>query len=751
MSVFYCKPGFFQRKAASKIAISLFFALFIFTSDASFSQQESTYSKIKIENINQQTITILSSIGIPLEESYYDKDNNSLRLYVNEIELSEINKKGIKFSILIDDVEKWNEERLSNDALKLLKTNDDTLKGFFFGSMSGYPYLSEFIRMLDTMNILYPNLASQKISIGKTYEGRDIYLARITNQHNTDTSKRKVLFTGLTHAREGTSVTTILYYMFYLMEKYGTDSLVTYLLDNTEMYFVPMVNPDGYVYNQTLYPRGGGMWRKNRSLVNGYAYGVDLNRNFGYNWGYDNSGSSNYASDETYRGLSAFSELETQALRKLCQENKFITAINYHTYSNEMVYPWGYINKQTPDSIYYRYYCKEMSNYNGYIYGTSAETVYYQTNGDSDDWMYGEQSEKNKTLALTFEVGGEDDGFWAPKSRIIPIAQENIKPNLFYSSVTGAYINNITISADSAMSIGDTAKLKVNIKNIGLLKAENIRISPGFSDTALLADKESIDLPDLSSFGSIDTVLNFGLRWRLNTPPGYIANYNITLSYNGFPVTKSMSMERSFNTPVEYSSYNSKQDGSTILLSWSTIYEKNNSQFYVERTTISNNGSNEFQQIGIVKGSKNSDSVSKYIYIDTLGSDLLQNLPITFSYRLRTVDTNNISKYSDTTQITIKEILNVESSQPVSYFLNQNYPNPFNPETTIEYGLSESGRVSIVLYDILGREVKTLVNEYKTPGSYHIQMSSKDLPSQVYFYRINVNNFSEIKKMVVIR
>jgi murein tripeptide amidase MpaA len=97
-----------------------------------------------------------------------------------------------------------------------------------------------------------------------------------------------------------------MYYMWYLLENYGTDPEATYLVDNREMYFVPCFNPDGYEYNRQTDPNGGGMWRKNRRN-NGGSYGVDLNRNFGYMWGYDDLGSSPIPSSETYRGPSAFS------------------------------------------------------------------------------------------------------------------------------------------------------------------------------------------------------------------------------------------------------------------------------------------------------------------------------------------------------------------------------------------------------------------------------------------------------------
>ncbi len=120
-------------------------------------------------------------------------------------------------------------------------------------------------------------------------------MVKISDNPNVNETEPEVLYTALHHAREPVGAMQMLFYMYYLLENYDNDPFIQALVDNTEMYFVPVVNPDGYVYNQTTNPNGGGMWRKNRRN-NGSAglYGSDLNRNYGYMWGYDNNGSSPY-------------------------------------------------------------------------------------------------------------------------------------------------------------------------------------------------------------------------------------------------------------------------------------------------------------------------------------------------------------------------------------------------------------------------------------------------------------------------
>ncbi len=172
------------------------------------------------------------------------------------------------------------------------------------------------------------------------------------------------------------------------------------------------------------------MWRKKNRRDNGDGtFGVDLNRNYGYMWGINNSGSSPYPSDETYRGTEAFSEPEAQAMKAFCEDHEFKIALNYHSYSNLLLAPWGYSTEPSPDNEVLLAYGAIMTQENNYTYGPGSTTI-YPTNGGSDDWMYGEQDSKPMILAYTPEVGTSSDGFWPAYSRIIPLCQENVLQNI---------------------------------------------------------------------------------------------------------------------------------------------------------------------------------------------------------------------------------------------------------------------------------------------------------------------------------
>ena len=138
--------------------------------------------------------------------------------------------------------------------------------------------------------------------------------------------------------------------MWYLLENYETDEEIQRIVDHTELYFVPVINPDGYAYNESTNPNGGGMWRKNRRNNGNGSYGVDLNRNYGYFWGLNDEGSSPYPRKNTYRGPEAFSEPAIQNMRDFCNEHEFRIALNYHSYSNLLFSPWGYTSTPPPDN-----------------------------------------------------------------------------------------------------------------------------------------------------------------------------------------------------------------------------------------------------------------------------------------------------------------------------------------------------------------------------------------------------------------
>ena len=187
--------------------------------------------------------------------------------------------------------------------------------------------------------------------------------------------------------------------------------------------------------------------------------------------------------------------------------------------------------------------------------------------------------------------------------------------------------------------------------------------------------------------------------------------------------------------PVELTSFTSSASAEGVTLSWTTASEINNHGFEVER---SYDGS-IFSSVGFVNGHGTSTETHNYNYVDKPQN----NLNNTLYYRLKQVDMDGHSTYS--------QVLTVKMDIPTHFSLAQNYPNPFNPSTTIKYTVPQNGPVTIKLYDITGREVKTLVNEVKEVGSYDLKVDASGLASGVYIYRMVAKDFVSVKKMSILK
>jgi hypothetical protein len=196
-----------------------------------------------------------------------------------------------------------------------------------------------------------------------------------------------------------------------------------------------------------------------------------------------------------------------------------------------------------------------------------------------------------------------------------------------------------------------------------------------------------------------------------------------------------------FPSPVEIVSFNSSTIQKDVNLSWSTSTELNNSGFEIQRAVQSGKlkvESELWSRIGFVSGGGTTNEPREYSFTD-------RNLETgKYKYRLKQIDFNGNFEYFELAEV-------VSIGIPDKYDLSQNYPNPFNPLTTINYDLPSDGIVTLIVYDILGRELKTLVNEMKTAGYHKIQFNAADLASGAYFYRMTAGEFVAVKKFVVLK
>ena len=185
--------------------------------------------------------------------------------------------------------------------------------------------------------------------------------------------------------------------------------------------------------------------------------------------------------------------------------------------------------------------------------------------------------------------------------------------------------------------------------------------------------------------------------------------------------------------PVELISFSTSVLNDDVELIWTTSSELNNFGFEVQRRTEDS----DFYTIGFVKGSGTTTGQNDYLFVD---KDLS---PLKYYYRLKQVDYNGTFDYSPILEVTISGVL--------EFSLGQNYPNPFNPSTMISYQLPVSGVVTLIVYDLLGREVATLVNEYKPAGRYEVKFDGYQLSSGVYLYKLTAGEYTAARKLTLMK
>ncbi len=468
----------------------------LLTATLNYSQEfQEKYQRAKISYNTPNGLEKLDALGIAVEHGIHKRGY----FIISEFSVSELEKArnaGYQVEVLIEDAKQYflDQNRLNKTPVKnptCIGTNNveyTTPSNFNLGSMGGYLTYQEMLDELDQMKALYPNLITTKSNIGNFFtEGtpdnsvspsignNGIKWVKISDNPNTSSEgEPQILYTAIHHAREPASLSQLIFYMWYLLENYDTNPEIKAIVDNTELYFVPVVNPDGYLYNQKTDPNGGGYWRKNRKN----SYGVDNNRNYDYYingnaannvWG--GEGTSTDPSSNVYAGTGPFSEIENQAIKWFVENHNFVMAFNNHTYGNLLLFPYGYTNNApTPENDLFENVSAELVSQNGFQNMISSGL--YPAAGDSDDFMYGTIGTHDKIYAFTPEIG---DAFWPPSNQI-----ESICKNMMYLNLTAAkMVNNYAIVKDTTPTfVGENATVNTsfNLKRLGISGSGNFAV-----------------------------------------------------------------------------------------------------------------------------------------------------------------------------------------------------------------------------------------------------------------------------------
>ncbi|NLI15145.1 MAG: T9SS type A sorting domain-containing protein [candidate division Zixibacteria bacterium] len=692
-------------------------------------------------------------------------------------DLSKIQSAGLHYEVVYPDLVRFYQSRFPTAT-----------------TMGGFLTFPEILAKIDSLHAALPNIVSARDSVGYSWQGRALWVFKISDNVDIDEDEPEVFFNALTHAREPQSMQWQMNYALWLCQNYGTNAEATSLVDNHEIYFMPVVNPDGYEYNRATYPSGGGMYRKNRN-PNG---GVDLNRNFGFMWGYDDIGSSPEPSDETFRGTGPFSEVETQGFRDFVISRNFSFILNAHTYGDYFLYPMCYADIYSPDQPLYELLSDTVLALlgGGYTAGTPWE-ILYNTNGDAMDWEYADTISKPRILCATVESGTQSDGFWPSPSRI-PQINAQLLPLAKY--ITRLSENPRAVAAPNAPVMNNLDTVRTDSFIVSWTHNDSFNPAVAFelvekSGFSLLVDSIERGLGNWQSNGFITATNRYHssghslfsqdgnmLHTKITTATPFVVRANDTLVFWTY---------YQIETDYDYAYVEvSTDNGLTFTPIPGNITTSTNPHNLNRGNGITGNQTTWRraifpldQYVGqsiFIRFSYDTDAGTHYggFYVDDIYpianfantlvlSSSIQNTSYvvrgrengTYYYLARAQDAQSQwSSFSEPKQVVVArtQAIDDEIAIPGDFNLNQNYPNPFNSQTVISFSLASPAPVKLTIFDISGKLVRNLLNEKLGYGNHQVTWDGvnedgKDVASGIYLYRLASGDKSITKKMMFLR
>ena len=612
----------------------------------SFSQKNEKFHKVKINYNSTFDLVKLANQGVGIDHGLHKKNHFFISDF-SESEIEKIKSLEIDYEILINDVTKFYNQR--NDLKNNFNQNEFCEEGensyvtpenYDFkqsDEFGGFYTYNEMLNELDDMHSQFPDIVSVRSEIKdetysgsphihETYEGRFLQWIKISDNPNILENEPQILYTALHHAREPASLQQLIYFMWYMLENYNSNESIKQIIDNSELFFIPCVNPDGYIYNETSEPSGGGMWRKNRRD----SHGVDNNRNYSFidengNEVWNTSGTSNNPNNNTYAGDGPFSESENRAVRYFVESNNFKIALNNHTYGNLLLYPYGYdYNEPTEDNDIYEFISEALVNENNYDNIISADL--YPAAGDSDDFMYGMLTTENnqtreKIFAMTPEIGSS---FWPQTSTIEDICKGMLYLNLTAAKMIGnhASVNDLTENFITS----DIFSANFSLQRLGIVNNGNfnIQIEPISSNIISVSSDINISSLDIG-----ETIYNsFQIELNTSISPGDQVLFKYVLNNGLF--NEEVFVEKIYGVPIlliedESDNYSSFWSNNS---EWSNTYE----EYFSPETSItdspySNYSNNAEEIINLI----NEIDLSGYSYAE-INFDAKWNIESGYDY-----------------------------------------------------------------------------------------------------------------------
>ncbi|OQY26547.1 MAG: hypothetical protein B6244_13170 [Candidatus Cloacimonetes bacterium 4572_55] len=663
--------------------------------------------------------------------------------------------------------------------------------------LGDYTTYQELTDHLTTLAAEYPDIV-HLTTLGQSWQGREIWGVKVSDNPTVEEDEPEALYMGVHHSRELITVEILLYFLDYLTENYDASEEVSDLIQERQLWFIPMLNPDGHTVVEDHHEgTSWGWWRKNTRDNNGDGQfnqtddGVDLNRNYGYHWG-ESYGCSHDPSSNVFCGPEAFSEPETQIVRDFCEAHNFSVALSYHSFGNDLLYPWSYNNLHTDQHRLFRTVAEVMVEENGYAYGNGWEVLNYLMTGEACDWLYSELG----IIAFTPEVGPDEYLFYPLESEIEPLCQENLQANLILAEIAD---NPYRVCPPQSIRMQpvDESGNQFTLNWIVEDPADAYSVA-----TYALQQMSEFSLVTEDAEGEIDEWTRDGF-YRTSFR-SYSGQYSF---YSGYGDQVDRALRHNFSLFVAeetelifWTWYEIEQDYDYAYIEVSTdgvIYEPIAGNITTEQNPYGSNlghgvtGSSDGwvearfpledfvgQSIRVrfryltdehtsLSGIYIDDihPVAHYEQVEILDDALMEPsyeivaLEIgSYAYRARgTSEFDRVGQWSLPIQVSV-EYLDIEAEQSEKIDCDVRvYPNPFSTKTRIEYVLPSPSPVRIALYNSAGQSIRELLTEKEQPGGYHhLIWDGKNQAGQwvgngVYFIRMTAGEHELSRKIVRLR
>ncbi|MFN3871890.1 MAG: M14 family zinc carboxypeptidase [Ignavibacterium sp.] len=571
-----------------------------------------------------------------------------------------------------------------------------------------YPTYDAYVNLMNQFQTNYPQIC-KLIDAGNTVQGRKILFVKISDNVEQREAEPQFMYTSSMHGDELTGYVLMLRLIDSLLSSYGNDPRITNMINNAEIWINPLANPDG-------------AYRSGNNTVSGatrYNFNnYDLNRNF----------------PDPVNGVNPNQQVETTRFRTLQEANNFALIANFHGGAEVVNYPWdtwsntGTNSRIHADQTWYQFISRLYAD-TCQFYSPSGYMTYLNngiTNGGAWYVIHGGRQDYTNWYRHGREVTIEISNTKLPPASQLPSFWEYNKRSFLN------YIEHIFYGINGVVTdtVGNPVRAKITI------------ISHDYDSSEVYSDAATGFYSRMIQPGNYTLKFQAPGFFDFISNPVQISSYYSSINFN-------VEMIPVVPIPVELTAFTSNVIDNDVHLEWNTATETNNKGFEIQRCVIPDKAKNlNWEIIGFVNGKGTTTEPQRYYFVD---KSLING---SYSYRLKQIDFDGSFKLSDEIEVIIES--------PETFSLEQNYPNPFNPGTKISWQSPVSGWQTLKIYDILGNEIATLVDEFREAGSYEIEFNvtqTINLCSGVYFYQLrlteqsssSVKVFVETKKMILMR